>query len=64
EILAMVIASIQKNVCYFLYDYTLFGTVAFLDLVTFFPLSALDIIVSVPLISSIRKILRVEYIFS
>lgn len=64
EILAMIIASTQKNICYFLYDYALFGPAAFLDLVTFFPLSALDIIVAVPLISSIRKILRVEYIVS
>lgn len=61
EILAMIIASVQKNVCYFLYDYALFGPVAFLDLITFFPLSALDIIITVPLISSIRKILKVEY---
>jgi hypothetical protein len=61
EIIAMVIAAIQKNICYFLYDYFLFGPVAYLDLVTFFPLSAIDIIITIPLLSSIRKLLKIEY---
>lgn len=62
EVIAMIAASIQKNICYFLYDYMLFGPVAYLDLVTFFPLSAFDIIVTIPLLNSMRKILKVEYI--
>lgn len=64
EITAMILASIQKNICYFLYDYMLFGPVAYLDLITFFPLSALDIIVALPLLNSIRRILKTEYIIS
>jgi uncharacterized membrane protein len=62
EIIAMITAAVEKNICYFLYDYFLFGSVAYLDLVTFFPLSVLDIVIAVPLLASIRKILRVEYI--
>jgi len=62
EIISMVVASIQKNICYFLYDYMLFGAVAYLDLITFFPLSALDIIIAIPLLALIRKILKVEYV--
>jgi len=62
EIISMVVASIQKNICYFLYDYMLFGAVAYLDLITFFPLSALDIIIVIPLLALIRKILKVEYV--
>lgn len=64
ELVAMAVASTQKNLCYFLYDYTLFGPAAILDLVTFFPKSAITIAVVIPLLSSIRRILRVEYIIS
>ena len=61
EIIAMIIGHIWKNLAYFLYDYILFGAVAYLDLITFFPLSAIDIIVTIPLIVSIRKSLNREY---
>lgn len=64
EITAMIIAAVQKNICYFLYDYFLFGPVAYLDLVTFFPLSAIDIIIAIPLLASIRKLLKIEYVVS
>ncbi|RLE53192.1 MAG: hypothetical protein DRJ30_07100 [Candidatus Methanomethylicota archaeon] len=62
EIAAMIISHIWKNLAYFLYDYMLLGPVAYLDIVTFFPLSAIDIIVSIPLIAAIRKSLNLEYI--
>ena len=62
EIIAMIIGHIWKNLAYFLYDYTLFGAVAYLDLITLFPLSAIDIIITIPLIASIRKSLNREYI--
>lgn len=62
EIISMVVAAIQKDVGYTLYDYALFGPVAYLDLVTFLPLSALCIALAIPLLTSIRKILRVNYI--
>ena len=58
----MIISHIWKNLAYFLYDYMLLGPVAYLDIVTFFPLSAIDIIVSIPLIAAIRKSLNLEYI--
>lgn len=63
EILSMIIGAIEKNLGYFLYDFALFGAVAFLDLITFFPLSVLDIIITIPLIAAIRKALKIEYIF-
>lgn len=62
EILAMILASTQKNICYFLYDYALRGPAAFLDLATFFPLSAIDIIVTVPLLATVRKVLKTDYL--
>ncbi len=62
-ILSMIIGAIEKNFGYFLYDFFLFGSVAFLDLITFFPLSALDIVIAVPLLEAIRKMLKVNYIF-
>jgi len=63
ELAAMILAAIQKNICYFLYDYFLRGPVAFLDLFTFFPLSAIDIIITIPLLASVRKALRTNYLF-
>ncbi|MCS7385302.1 MAG: ECF transporter S component [archaeon GB-1867-005] len=62
ELLAMIISHIWKNTAYFLYDYWLLGPVAYLDLITFFPLSAVDIIVTIPLMAAIRKAMRVEYV--
>jgi len=62
ELIAMILAAFQKNICYFLYDYYLLGPAAFLDLVTFFPLSAIDIIVTIPLLASVRKALKIDYL--
>jgi uncharacterized membrane protein len=62
ELTAMILAAVQKNICYFLYDYFLRGPVAFLDLITFFPLSAIDIIVTIPLLACVRKALKIDYL--
>lgn len=62
ELVAMIVAAVEKNVGYFIYDYYLFGSYAYMDLVTFFPLSVIDIIVTIPLLVSIRKALKIQYI--
>lgn len=62
EIIAMIVSHIWKNTAYFLYDYWLFGPVAYLDLITFFPLSIVDILVIIPLLAALRRALRVEYV--
>jgi len=62
ELTAMILAAIQKNISYFLYDYIIRGPAAYLDLVTFFPLSAIDIIITIPLLASVRKALRINYL--
>jgi len=62
ELIAMILAAILKNICYFLYDYVIRGPAAFLDLVTFFPLSAMSIIMTIPLLASIRKALKIDYL--
>ncbi|MCS7369032.1 MAG: ECF transporter S component [archaeon GBS-70-058] len=61
EVLAMIISHVWKNFAYFAYDYYLFGPVAYLDLLTFFPLSAIDIAITVPLLAVIRKSIGKEY---
>ncbi len=62
ELIAMILAATMKNICYFLYDYAIRGPVAFLDLVTFFPLSAISIIITIPLLASVRKALKIDYL--
>ena len=62
ELIAMVVAAVEKNIGYFIYDYALLGSVAYLDLITFFPLSALDIVITLPLLISLRKALKIEYV--
>ena len=62
ELIAMIISAVEKNFGYFLYDYAIRGPAAYLDLVTFFPLSAMSIVVAIPLLFSLRKALRTEYI--
>lgn len=62
EVIAMALSHVWKNFAYFLYDYMLFGPVAFLDLATFFPLSVIDILVSLPLIAGVRRALNIEYV--
>jgi len=61
EIIAMILSHIWKNTAYFLYDYYLFGPVAYLDLITFYPLSVIDILVTLPLLAAIRRALGIEY---
>ena len=62
EVLAMILAAVEKNFGYFLYDYYLFGPVAYMDLMTFFPLSVIDIIATVPILHALRRILKVKYL--
>lgn len=62
EILAMAVAVTAKNIGYFLYDYYLYGPVAYLDLITFFPMDALYIIVTIPVLAALRRLLGTEYI--
>lgn len=62
ELIAMIVAAVEKSVGYFIYDYVLLGPIAYLDLITFFPLSVLDIMITLPLLYSLRKALKIEYI--
>lgn len=62
ELIAMVVAAVEKNIGYFIYDYALLGSMAYLDLITFFPLSALDIAITLSLLLSLRKALKIEYV--
>jgi len=62
DLAVMVVAHLWKNFGYFLYDYYLFGAVAYLDLVTFFLLTAVDIVVSIPLLNAIRRAMGNDYI--
>ncbi|MCD6510031.1 MAG: ECF transporter S component [Thermoprotei archaeon] len=62
EVLAMIIASTEKNLAYFAYDYALFGPVAYLDIITFFPETFVTVLVSIPLLAAVRKALGREYI--
>jgi hypothetical protein len=64
EILAMVVAVTVKNFGYFFYDYYLYGPVAYLDLVTFFPVDALYILVTIPLLKTLRRLINRDYIIS
>ena len=62
DLAVMIIAHLWKNIGYFVYDYYLFGAVAYLDLVTFFLLTVVNIVVSIPLLGAIRKALGREYV--
>ncbi|MFQ6053132.1 MAG: ECF transporter S component [Candidatus Bathyarchaeia archaeon] len=62
DLAVMVLSHLWKNLGYFLYDYYLFGAVAFLDLTTFFLLTAVDIAVTIPLLGALRKALGREYL--
>ena len=62
ELLAMAIGATQKNLCYFLYDYILFGSAAYMDLITFFPLSVIDVALTLPLLWSLRRALKIDYL--
>lgn len=62
DLTVMVVAHLWKNFGYFLYDYYLFGAVAYLDLVTFFLLTAVDIVVSIPLLNAIRRAVGKDYV--
>jgi len=62
DITIMAIAHVWKNLAYFAYDYYLFGPAAWLDIYTFFPLSAVSIAVTIPLLQGLRRVLNVEYV--
>ena len=62
EIVAMVVAVTVKNFGYFFYDYYLYGPVAYLDLITFFPMDALYILVTIPLLKTLRRLINRDYI--
>lgn len=62
EVLAMIISHVWKNTAYFAYDYWLFGPAAYLDLITFYPLTVIDIIVATSILAYIRKALRIDYV--
>jgi len=62
DVVVMIICATWKNIGYFLYDYYLFGAVAYLDLSTFFLLSVVDIAIAVPLIIALRRGLGQEKI--
>src|SRR4030042_1627684 len=59
---AMVLAVTVKNFGYFFYDYYLYGPVAYLDLITFFPADALYILVTIPLLKTLRRLINRDYI--
>jgi uncharacterized membrane protein len=61
EILIMAISQTWKNLAYFAYDYSLRGAAAWLDIVTFFPLSAISIIVALPILRGVRTYLNRDY---
>jgi len=62
EVLAMIISHVEKNTAYFVYDYLLFGPIAYLDIITFWPLSIIDIFVATILLKSLRRYLKRRYI--
>jgi len=62
EVFAMAVAVSVKNFGYFFYDYYLYGAVAFLDLVTFFPMSALFVAITIPILATVRKVLGIQYL--
>ncbi|RLE53175.1 MAG: hypothetical protein DRJ33_01770 [Candidatus Methanomethylicota archaeon] len=62
ELFAMAISHVWKNLAYFCYDYALFGPVAYLDLITFFPLSVIDISAAIAILAALRKAIGREYL--
>lgn len=60
--IAMIAGHVEKNVGYFLYDFVLFGAVSFLDLVTLFPKSIVEIVFTFGLLLAIRKTLGKTYL--
>lgn len=61
-LIAMIVGHVEKNVGYFLYDYYLFGAVSFLDLLTFFPKSIVEIIITIGLLVAVRRTLGKTYL--
>jgi uncharacterized membrane protein len=59
DIVIMAISQIWKNVGYIAYDYFTRGAAAWMDL-TFFPLSAISIVIAIPLLKGVRKALNTE----
>jgi hypothetical protein len=61
-LLSMIVGHVEKNIGYFLYDYYLFGAVSILDLLTLFPKSIVEIVITSGLLVSIRRILKRDYL--
>jgi hypothetical protein len=59
---ALIIGHIWKNFGYFLYDYLLYGPAAYLDLTSLTVKSIFEIIITIIVINSIRRVLGREYI--
>jgi hypothetical protein len=62
DVAIMALSQVWKNLAYFAYDYSLRGAAAWLDIVTFFPLSAVSILVALPILSALRNAFNVEHI--
>lgn len=62
DVTIMALSHVWKNLAYFLYDYSIRGAAAWLDIFTFFPLSAVDIVVTIPLLQALRKAFDREYL--
>ena len=61
EIVAMAVGSVSMILGYFLYDYILYGPVAWMDLI-FFVASAIRIVISYVLIRALRAQLKTKYL--
>jgi uncharacterized membrane protein len=62
DVAVMALSQVWKNLSYFAYDYSLRGAAAWLDIVTFFPLSAVSILVALPLLRALRNAFNAEYL--
>ena len=62
DLAIMALSQVWKNLAYFAYDYSIRGAAAWLDIVTFFPLSAVSILVALPILRALRNAFNTEYI--
>jgi len=62
DLAIMALSQVWKNLAYFAYDYSLRGAAAWLDIVTFFPLSAVSILVAIPILKALRNAFNTVYI--
>ncbi|MFP3951093.1 MAG: ECF transporter S component [Candidatus Bathyarchaeia archaeon] len=62
NIAIMALSHIWKNLGYFAYDYYMRGAAAWIDIYTFFPLTAISIAITVPILKAIRSVYNTNYI--